>query len=559
MGNNTMKPSSTSASASDLVESAIASHPVVIFSKTYCPYCRKAKTSISRAGASVASFTPPKVYELNRMGALGAQVQAYLAEKTSRRTVPNVFIAGRSVGGGDETAQFERSGVLKQMLTQAPDRLAELHPAPHSPEPEPAPPAPQPAPQPAPPAPQPAAPAPQQLVEDAVRNNPVVVFSKSFCPYCVAAKDSIAAAAQHVPAFDAPKTFELDHMGEEGPQIQAYLAEKTGRTTVPSVFIAGQFVGGSDDVATLAASNDLVTRIAEAVKSPAEQPGPSQRPAEKLVEEAIAANHVVMFSKIYCGFCHRAKATLEEAARGLDTAPPPKVFKLDEMGALGEDIQQYLFEKTGQRTVPNIFIARNHIGGSDDLSSYSASGALRQALDPAPVQLKHSESDGPILKKIVLGAGCFWGVELAFQRVVGVVDTEVGYSNGKFGNVSYEAVCSGMTGSAEVVLVTYNEGQVSLTQLLEVWESRHDPTSLNKQGNDTGTQYRSGVYFYDEDQMLEINKWSADASRRLSKPVVSEIARVQNYCKAEGYHQQYLERKGQSAKKGAHTKIRCYG
>lgn len=556
MGNKTMKPSSTSASASDLVESAIASHPVVIFSKTYCPYCTKAKTSISRAGASVASFTPPKVYELNRMGALGAQVQAYLAEKTSRRTVPNVFIGGRSVGGGDETAQFERSGVLKQMLTQAPDRLAELHPAPQSPEPKPepalAPPAPQPAPQPAPPA-------PQQLVEDAVRNNPVVVFSKSFCPYCVAAKDNIAAAAQHVPAFDATKTFELDHMGEEGSQIQAYLAEKTGRTTVPSVFIAGQFVGGSDDVAALAASNELVTRIAEAVKSPADQPGPPQRPAEKLVEEAIAANHVVMFSKTYCGFCHRAKATLQEAARGLDTAPPPKVFEVDEMGALGEDVQQYLFEKTGQRTVPNIYIARNHIGGSDDLSSFSESGALKQALHPAPVQLTRSGSDGPILKTIVLGAGCFWGVELAFQRVVGVVDTEVGYSNGKFGSVSYEAVCSGMTGSAEVVRVTYDERQISVTQLLEVWESRHDPTSLNKQGNDTGTQYRSGVYFYDEDQMVEINEWSADARRRLSKPVATEIAKVQNYCKAEGYHQQYLERKGQSAKKGALTKIRCYG
>ena len=102
-------------------------------------------------------------------------------------------------------------------------------------------------------------------------------------------------------------------------------------------------------------------------------------------------------------------------------------------------------------------------------------------------------------------------------------------------------------------------GVVALAELLKIWESRHDPTSVNKQGNDVGRQYRSGVYYYDEEQAAEIAEWKADADSRLSNPVVSEIAPVHNYCTAEDFHQQYLEKKGQKATKGDTTRIRCYG
>ena len=152
-------------------------------------------------------------------------------------------------------------------------------------------------------------------------------------------------------------------------------------------------------------------------------------------------------------------------------------------------------------------------------------------------------------KKATFGAGCFWGVEAAFRQVDGVTKTEVGYEGGRLENPSYEDVCSHRTGHAEVVEVTYDPEQVSYEELLGVFWGKHDPTQLNRQGWDIGDQYRSVVFFHDDEQReaADRSKAELDASGRYRKPVVTAIEPAQTFYPAEDYHQQYLEKRGRSS------------
>jgi peptide-methionine (S)-S-oxide reductase len=152
-------------------------------------------------------------------------------------------------------------------------------------------------------------------------------------------------------------------------------------------------------------------------------------------------------------------------------------------------------------------------------------------------------------KKATFGAGCFWGVEAAFRQVDGVTKTEVGYEGGRLENPSYEDVCSHRTGHAEVVEVTYDPEQVSYEELLGVFWGKHDPTQLNRQGWDIGDQYRSVVFFHDDEQRVaaERSKSELDASGRYRKPIVTAIEPAQTFYPAEDYHQQYLEKRGRSS------------
>ena len=152
-------------------------------------------------------------------------------------------------------------------------------------------------------------------------------------------------------------------------------------------------------------------------------------------------------------------------------------------------------------------------------------------------------------KKATFGAGCFWGVEAAFRQVDGVTKTEVGYEGGRLENPSYEDVCSHKTGHAEVVEVTYDPEQVSYEELLGVFWGKHDPTQLNRQGWDIGDQYRSVVFFHDDEQReaADRSKAELDASGRYRKPVVTAIEPAQTFYPAEDYHQQYLEKRGRSS------------
>jgi len=149
-------------------------------------------------------------------------------------------------------------------------------------------------------------------------------------------------------------------------------------------------------------------------------------------------------------------------------------------------------------------------------------------------------------EKATFGAGCFWGVEAAFRKVKGVVSTTVGYSGGSFKNPAYRDVCSGKTGHAEVVQVEYDPSQVSYEELLDVFWKVHDPTSLNRQGPDVGTQYRSAIFFSNAEQeaVAKAAKAHLERSGRYRNPVVTEIIPASEFYAAEEYHQQYFEKHG---------------
>jgi peptide-methionine (S)-S-oxide reductase len=150
-------------------------------------------------------------------------------------------------------------------------------------------------------------------------------------------------------------------------------------------------------------------------------------------------------------------------------------------------------------------------------------------------------------RKATFGAGCFWGVEAAFRQLEGVTKTEAGYEGGTLDEPSYEDVCSHTTGHAEVVQVTYDPDRVSYDELLDVFWRKHDPTQLNRQGWDVGDQYRSVVFFHDEEQREAALRSKAQEQARYRKPVVTQIVPAETFWPAEDYHQQYLEKRGRAS------------
>ena len=152
-------------------------------------------------------------------------------------------------------------------------------------------------------------------------------------------------------------------------------------------------------------------------------------------------------------------------------------------------------------------------------------------------------------KQIMFGAGCFWGVEETFRVLDGVVATEVGYSGGTTDNPSYEQVCSKTTGHAEVVRIDYDPEKVSLDKLLDIFWKSHDPTQVNRQGPDVGSQYRSAIFFFDaeQEQSAIASRDDLVAKERFSRPIATEITAAGPFHRAEEYHQQYLRKRGQSS------------
>jgi peptide-methionine (S)-S-oxide reductase len=150
------------------------------------------------------------------------------------------------------------------------------------------------------------------------------------------------------------------------------------------------------------------------------------------------------------------------------------------------------------------------------------------------------------METITFGAGCFWCVEAVFQQIEGVVKVESGYSNGTAKNPSYKEVCTGNTGHAEVVQVTFDPKKVSFDTILEIFWKTHDPTTLNRQGGDAGTQYRSGVFYSNEAQKTAAETWKKKLNDEhvFPNPIVTEITPLSNYSKAEDYHQDYYDLNG---------------
>jgi len=156
-----------------------------------------------------------------------------------------------------------------------------------------------------------------------------------------------------------------------------------------------------------------------------------------------------------------------------------------------------------------------------------------------------SEKDTTVnMKEATFGAGCFWCIEACFNELKGVISVQSGYSGGATVNPTYEEVCTGKTGHAEVARVVYDENQISYDELLEVFWYVHDPTQLNRQGNDKGTQYRSAIFYHDENQKTLAEKYMSKLTEEKvwDKPIVTEITKLSNFYPAEDYHNNYLER-----------------
>lgn len=148
------------------------------------------------------------------------------------------------------------------------------------------------------------------------------------------------------------------------------------------------------------------------------------------------------------------------------------------------------------------------------------------------------------MEKAIFAAGCFWGVEETFRQIDGVTSTAVGYTGGSLPNPTYHDVCTDATGHAEAVLVEFDPAKVSYEQLLEVFWSTHDPTTLNRQGPDVGTQYRSAIFFHSPEQESAAKASKERAQSRLSRPIVTQILPALPFYRAEEYHQQYLAKRG---------------
>ena len=142
-----------------------------------------------------------------------------------------------------------------------------------------------------------------------------------------------------------------------------------------------------------------------------------------------------------------------------------------------------------------------------------------------------------MVEKATFGAGCFWGVEAAFRKMNGVLEATSGYSGGRVKDPSYGDVCTGTTGHAEVVEVEYDPGKVSYEELLETFWNEHDPTQVNRQGPDVGTQYRSAIFFHTPEQEAAARSSMEKAQARYKKPIATEIAPASEFYRAEGYHQ----------------------
>ncbi|VGO21393.1 peptide-methionine (S)-S-oxide reductase MsrA [Pontiella sulfatireligans] len=162
----------------------------------------------------------------------------------------------------------------------------------------------------------------------------------------------------------------------------------------------------------------------------------------------------------------------------------------------------------------------------------------------ATVSVAGAEKKETKMDKAVFAAGCFWGVEAVFQELDGVIDTTVGYTGGKTENPTYKEICYKETGHAEAIEIVYDPAKIAYEELLAYFWRLHDPTTMNRQGPDVGTQYRSAVFYYSPEQKATAEKIKADSQKKWKKPIVTEITEGGVFYPAETYHQDYFKNRG---------------
>ncbi len=179
---------------------------------------------------------------------------------------------------------------------------------------------------------------------------------------------------------------------------------------------------------------------------------------------------------------------------------------------------------------------------------FVVSNGFSETAKPTVAAKTEGAKDSHMSEKATFAAGCFWGVEATFRQIKGVLSTQVGYTGGGVDSPSYKQVCSDTTGHAEAVEVTYDPSQVKYTDLLKVFWENHDPTQVNRQGPDHGTQYRTAIFYHSPEQqrLAEESKRELDAGHRFSRPIATRIVPAVEFWRAEEYHQQYLEKRGLS-------------
>ena len=155
-----------------------------------------------------------------------------------------------------------------------------------------------------------------------------------------------------------------------------------------------------------------------------------------------------------------------------------------------------------------------------------------------PVPIENNDK----LQTAIIGGGCFWCTEAVFEKVGGVKEVISGYAGGKVQNPTYEQICTGLTGHAEVIKIVFDPAKVSYKEILEIFGDAHDPTTLNRQGADVGTQYRSTIMYLNKSQKEAAEKWKTNLTSKLHDPVVTEIVPAPTFYDAEGYHQDYYEK-----------------
>ncbi|EOD11027.1 methionine sulfoxide reductase [Emiliania huxleyi CCMP1516] len=218
-------------------------------------------------------------------------------------------------------------------------------------------------------------------------------------------------------------------------------------------------------------------------------------------------------------------------------------------------------EKAVARPTPPFPACARPRSTTTHMQSHPPSPFVRSRPQSRPRRTQRPPSPTPPrqVASLVVAAGCFWGVELAFARLPGVISTEVGYIGGSTPRPTYSAVSKGKSGHAEAVRIIFDASTIGLTTLFGVFFDVHDPTTLNRQGNDVGTQYRSAIFYSDERQRLAAQTAIEREAERLGTPLATTLERADTFWPAEDYHQAYLEKGGQSAAKGEQTPIRCYG